>query len=265
MPMPRDRTRRRPRFQDLQYRFAAHLRDPERNPPPEGIEDRRLRIYRDLVYNNVEGFLANAFPVLRRLYESRHWHGLVRGFFVRHVSHSPQFYQIAEEFLRYLEDEHEDRPEDPPFLRELAHYEWVELILALKDIDLEQIEADTHGDLLAGAPVLSPLAWPLAYRYPVHEIREDFQPQKADEAPTLLVVYRDRKDKVGFLKVNAATARLIERLEAEPETSGHEHLQALAAEMRHPDPAAVVEHGRVILEDLRRHDIVLGIRPASSP
>ena len=28
----------RPAFQQLQYAFAAHLRDPARQPPPEGIE-----------------------------------------------------------------------------------------------------------------------------------------------------------------------------------------------------------------------------------
>ena len=56
-------------FQALQYRFAAHLRDPEHQPAPEGLEDRRLKIYRELFYNNVEDFLQTAFPVLRRITE----------------------------------------------------------------------------------------------------------------------------------------------------------------------------------------------------
>ena len=37
----------KPSFKDLQYRFTAHIRDPQNNPAPEGIEDRRLAIYRD--------------------------------------------------------------------------------------------------------------------------------------------------------------------------------------------------------------------------
>ncbi|MDH3342301.1 MAG: DNA-binding domain-containing protein, partial [Gammaproteobacteria bacterium] len=28
-------------FKDIQYAFTRHLRDPENNPAPEGIEDRR--------------------------------------------------------------------------------------------------------------------------------------------------------------------------------------------------------------------------------
>jgi hypothetical protein len=38
----------RPAARALQYRFTAHIRD-QNNPPPEGIEDRRMAIYRDLV------------------------------------------------------------------------------------------------------------------------------------------------------------------------------------------------------------------------
>ena len=55
-------------FKKTQYEFTAHLRDPEKNPAPEGIEDRRLGIYRDLLYNNVEGFISGGFPVIRSIY-----------------------------------------------------------------------------------------------------------------------------------------------------------------------------------------------------
>ncbi len=51
-------------FIQQQYDFAAHIRNPEQNPAPAGIEDRRMGIYRELFYNNVEGFLSNGFPVL---------------------------------------------------------------------------------------------------------------------------------------------------------------------------------------------------------
>src|SRR3546814_9823218 len=39
---------------DQQFRLSHHIRDPEHNPPPPGIEDRRLQIYRELFYNNLE-------------------------------------------------------------------------------------------------------------------------------------------------------------------------------------------------------------------
>ena len=55
----RQKRLRVPEFQQLQRQLTAHLRDPG-SPPPAGIEERRLKIYRELFYNNVEGFLANA-------------------------------------------------------------------------------------------------------------------------------------------------------------------------------------------------------------
>ena len=54
-------------FQDKQYAFAAHIRDPEHRPAPEGIEDRRMAIYRELFFNNIRSLLARNYPVLRKV------------------------------------------------------------------------------------------------------------------------------------------------------------------------------------------------------
>ena len=54
-------------LKEIQFAFTAHLRDPENNPAPDAIEDRRMGIYRDLFYNNVEGFLSKGFPVIRSI------------------------------------------------------------------------------------------------------------------------------------------------------------------------------------------------------
>ena len=65
-------------LRESQMQMANHLRDPEGAPGPEGIEERRLKIYRDLIYNNVEGFISGGFPVLRTLYDDTDWHAMVR-------------------------------------------------------------------------------------------------------------------------------------------------------------------------------------------
>lgn len=253
----------RPAFQQLQRDFAAHLRDPQNNAPPPGIEDRRLQIYRELFYNNIEDFLAHAFPVLRRISDDAAWHARVRDFFARHRARQPQFHQVAEEFLRFLDEVRGEHPDDPPFLRELCHYEWVELALSVSELELPAPEAGGGlgpEDLLAGRPLLSPLAWMLAYEYPVHRIGPDFQPETPPTAPTYLIVYRNRQDAVKFMEVNAVTARLVQLLEEEGDASGHALLQRIATELRHPDPPAVIDAGAAILLDLQARDIVLGVR-----
>lgn len=250
-----------PGFQKRQREFAAHLRDPVRNACA-GIEDRRLRIYRELFYNNVEDCLASAFPVLRRLSADAVWHARVRDFYARHRSAAPQFHRVPEEFLRFLEAERGEHPDDPPFLRELAHYEWVELELSISPLELTPEIADPNGDLLAQPPLLSPLAWTLAYAWPVQRIGPDFQPQAPGAQPTYLIVNRDRQDRVRFLEVNPVTARLTTLIEAEPAASGRELLLRIAAELGHPQPESVVAEGARILEQLRGRDIVLGTRRA---
>ena len=56
-----------PRFQQVQQAFTRHMRDPANAPAPAGVEDRRMAIYRDLLFNNVQTFLAGCFPVLRKI------------------------------------------------------------------------------------------------------------------------------------------------------------------------------------------------------
>ena len=76
-------------------------------------------------------------------------------------------------------------PSDPPFLAEMAHYEWVELALDVADAVLP--EPSAFEDILAVVPQLSPLAWSLSYGFPVHRIGPAFRPIAAAE-PTYLVV-----------------------------------------------------------------------------
>lgn len=246
-------------FMRDQYRFAAHIRDPEQNPAPEGIEDRRMGIYRDLFYNNVEGFLSNTFPVLRTLVDDRHWHAMARDFYARHRCHSPLFLEIPREFLNYLDEERGEHPGDPPFLRELAHYEWVELALSVAEGE-DEAQADPAGDLLDGIPVLSTLAWPLSYSFPVHTISEQNVPEAPGEQPTYLLVYRDEDDEVGFFELNPVSARLFSLLQENPADSGRTLLLRIAGELGHPDPQVVVEGGAGILEQWRARTIVRGSR-----
>lgn len=251
-----------PEFQTLQYQFAAHLRDPMQHAAPSGLEDRRLKIYRELFYNNVEDFLATAYPVIRKLSNDAVWHARVRAFYSQHQSNSPQFYKLAEEFLHFLQDERGEHVDDPPFLAELAHYEWVELALSISEAELTPELADPNGDLMRAQPVISPLAWPLAYAWPVQRIGPDYQPTEPPQAPTYLVVYRTRQDEVRFMEINAVSARLLQLIEERPQASGMDVLQQIATELQHPQPDQVLAAGRDMLGGLRERDILLGTRHA---
>lgn len=173
-----------PDFIRRQRAFAAHLRDPDAVPAPDGIEERRLRIYRDLVLKNLSSLLSGSFPVLHRILPASEWQGLMRDFLRRHRAQTPLFHELPQEFLEFLATSRRADPRDPPFLLELAHYEWVELAVRISDAEPSPDGVDPQGDLLAGRPVLSPLARCLTYRFPVHRIGPEHRPDGPPPEPT---------------------------------------------------------------------------------
>lgn len=247
-----------PEFMRRQYEFAAHIRNPEKNPKPTDVETRRMAVYSELFYNNVEGFLDSTFPVLRSIMSDAQWHAMARDFFEHHHCKTPYFLEIPEEFLDYLQNERKEHPEDPPFLLELAHYEWVELGLSVDEHEIPTEGIDPDGNMIEGIPVLSPLAWNLQYQYDVHHIDENHQPSTPPEQATCLAVYRNREDEVGFLEINAVTARLLELMQEQPDKTGKEYLTIIAAELNHPDPQVVINGGKEIMQQLREADVILG-------
>lgn len=249
----------RAKFQELQYQLAAHIRDPDENPAPTDIEDRRLAIYRDLFFNNVAQMLAGTFPVLHKILGEKAWRELMRDYFAHHQAHTPYFLEMPREFLSFLENERAAGNDDPAFMLELAHYEWIELALSVseKEIDLENV--DTDGDLLAGEPVVSPLIEVLAYRFPVHRLGPDFQPSAPPAETTWLVVYRNLEDRAGFMEINLVTARLLE-LAGAGGLTGTRILTQIAEELGHQNPDVVIKGGADTLKLLKEKSIILGTR-----
>lgn len=243
-----------PEFQQFQYAFAAHIRDPGKNPRPRGIEARRMNIYNELLYNNTEGFLLSCYPVLREVLGKAKWAKLVRAFFGTHRCHTPYFRQIPDEFLQFLQTEWERPDNYPEYLVELAHYEWIELILSVSNREVDETAIDPRGDLLAQRPVLNPVLANLRYQWPVQRI----QPRKrVAPVETYLLVFRDNEDQIQFIETNAFTARLLSLLEP-GENTGRQALQTIAEESAHAHPENVIEGGLAMLQNLRQRGAILG-------
>ena len=243
----------------LQQELTAHIRNPSEVQAPAGIESRRIKIYNDLVYNNIEGFIAGGFPVTRSLYRDEDWHRLVRAFISQHRCESPYFLEISQEFIAFVMQEYEPSPVDPPFLLELVHYEWVELALDVAENEFPELDASLASDPLHNVPQISPLAWSLAYQFPVHKIGPGIEPDIPPAEGTHLVVYRDREDAVCFLEINAATARLLELIRDNSENlSGITLLEQLAGEMNADSITPVVDFGATMLRQFLELDILAG-------
>jgi len=250
----------KPDFQEKQYAFARHIRDPQNNPAPADTEDRRMAIYRELFFNNLRSLLSQTFPVLKKLHKKKKWDAFIRQFMILHEAQTPYFLQIPEEFLKFLQKEYELQADDFPFLIELAHYEWVELALSVSDEVNDTAGIDPEGSLLEGIPIQSKLAWSYAYQFPVHRISTDFLPETAGEQTTYLTICRKANDDMDFMELNPVTARLLEMIESNNTESGRQLLTRLAGELKYPDADKLIEHGLEAMEEMRNAEILLGVK-----
>jgi len=244
-------------FRIKQAEFAAYIRDPENQRLPVDVKPQRMAMYRELFFNNINGFLSSNFPVLRKILNDDEWQALAQDFFSRHRCQTPHFSEIAEEFLGYLQNERQCA-DDLPFLLELAHYEWVEMALSIAQIEPVYGDAMFADDILKQSISLSPLAWPLVYQFPVERIGPDFLPQTAAEHASYLIVYRDREYDVHFMKTTPLTYRLLQLIEQQDGSSGQDCLNVLAAELQQQiDPQMLQEFGLQTLQELAGKDILI--------
>jgi hypothetical protein len=144
----------------------------------------------------------------------------------------------------------------PPFLHSLAHYEWIELAIAVSDAKLDTTPA-SDGDLLTGQPILAPALTLLKYNYPVHRISPRSKLAQPLVQPVHLLVFRNPADEVRFIELNPVSARLLGMLQTGKFT-GKQALEQIAAEMQHPAPQTVIQFGAELLEDLRQQGAVWG-------
>lgn len=232
---------------ELQQQFAARIRQPAQQPLLDGVTAERMAVYEALFFNNIEGFISGAFPVLHRLIEATRWQRLVRSFIAEHRCASPYFLEISQEFLVWLQQGYVAEAGDPPFILELAHYEWVELAL-----DVSEAEVPEQG--------WSPLAWPLAYQWPVQRIGADFQSAEPPSEPTCLLVWRDAQDKVRFMQLSPFAYQLAARLQASEALEAALH--ALAQQHGLNADSGYFSNAQTLLDDWQRQGIWFGPAPA---
>lgn len=242
-------------FRAFQTAFAARIRDPRRQPRPRGVPARRMRVYEELLFNNLQGFLLACFPITRKLLGARAWRRTLRQFFAEQRCTSPLFRDIPGEFLAWIEPRAAQLFPQRPYLYEFMHYEWLELAVS---IDAAEVAADSdaQGDLLAGHPVLNPTARLARYRYPVHRIGPRFRCPEPIGVEHFYLVYRDAADTVRFVLLNPVSMRLLDMLRA-TRLTGHAALLEIAREL-HLDADAVIAAGRTLLEDLRHAGALSG-------
>ena len=244
-------------FRKIQEQFTAHLRDPENNPPPEGIEDRRLAIYRRLVFGNSNSLLRSRFPVIHTLFGQEKWNQMIRDFLINHRAHTPLFPEMGQELVQYIKQHRNNDPEYP-FLLELAHYELTGLSLINSAASNEDIPHNPKGNIFDETPVFSSLACVLGYQWPVHRIRPEYQPTETPTDPTWLLLHRNAKHKRNFLELKPATARLAQLLQDNDTLTGTIIIEQFTKEIGCPGDANIIASASQQMQAFRRKGIIVG-------
>jgi len=227
-------------FQEIQKSFSDAIRNPKNHPNLDDVEERRLKVYSELFYNNIEGFINGGFPVLKELFSNEQWNCLVRDFFITHSCSSPYFLQISEEFLNYLPNSTLEFL--PEFSYQLAHWEWMELHADVYNSQRENVLPKILG---SNTQILSVIesAWCQAYDFPVHTISADNLPE---QKVSYLMVYRNHDLEVGFIELNPLSTLLFESLKNNTNQVLNNILQDIARQVN-MDETIVINGGQQII------------------
>jgi len=247
-----------PVFQQLQRAQLAYLRRPSPELQPAGFDGERLAVYVELLYNKFDESLSACFPVLHSILGSTRWRALLKDFIAEHRCLSPYYRQIPDEFVLYLQHERRN-PIDPPYLVELAHFEWIELVLSIAEAEPVAIESLSDEQLLQAVPVFAPVMRLLHYVWPVQQINRAYQAVEPPPAGTDILGFRDADEQVRFIALNPATSRLLQLLQSG--LSGYEALHLIGETLNPQEPSALIPFGTGILADLHRQGAIIGIHP----
>ncbi|MDP1623444.1 MAG: putative DNA-binding domain-containing protein [Bacteroidales bacterium] len=198
-----------------QSELAKYCRTGQYNPI-QGVNERHVGRYRQLVINVVDDTLRSAFPLTCNLLSPDEWTKEVNDFFSSHACQSPQVWSMPKEFWAYVKDQQPAIVKKYPFLDELLWLEWLE-------VEMFMMEDKTAGHTPAGnlkkdKIVINPEHHLQYFTYPVH-LKNAQQITKTDKGHYFLVLHREPvTGKVKFTNLSPFLARMVELLAEKPRT-----------------------------------------------
>lgn len=242
-------------FKTVQLEFANYLRNPGVVNAPQGIEKRRLAVYRGLISANIQNFVDSGFPVLKRITPAGRWQELIDSFIANYFSTSPYFVDISGAFVDFLTSGQVLTKNDPPYIGELAHYEWVELSVSLLELEdgveaVAELTPDTAIQLNSTAQLLS-------YSYEVEKISPDFLPATVAPETVHILVYRDLAGRVRFFRLSTMTVLLLRHLQQSEYSSNQDLTEAMQAALPQLAKEVVAEGLTATLTEFAKRQVIL--------
>jgi hypothetical protein len=240
---------------EFQQNYSRYLRAPAEHPLPQGVPERRSKVYEELLFNNICGFIDRCFPVARKMLGAVDWRKLSRDFYRDWQCHTPYFSRIPYEFVQFVAQLHNQpawqRAWQPPWFAELVDYEWRELEVDLHSAEVPRVHLAPGED----QPLqINPTLQNLQYLWPVHRISPEFIPEQ--EQATFLLVYRSFDHRAQFMEINAVTSLLLQLLQNGPQLP-QTLLDNLAKNLPQIPRNTLMEFGGPLLNQLLMQNVLL--------
>jgi len=196
-----------------QSMLAAYCRDGD-DTNLHGVNPKRAKHYRRLVFNVVLDSLSSAYPLTKQLLQNDEWQALIETFFSKHPCQNPQVWKMPYELYEFVERSDLLIKDKYPYLSELLYFEWLEIEYFM--LDDKPLRYTILGNIETSELILNPESGIYHFQYPVH-LKKAVEIEFSDKGNFYLAIHRHpESNKVHFTNLSPALVLILEQLQEKP-------------------------------------------------
>lgn len=200
----------------------------DRLPPEQlaAIDKRGVRLYAGLLNFGHHDLMLSIYPGCAKLLADK-WERVVDGYLEYFPPSHYNFNRTAARFSEFLAAYGDRYQKRFPYIAELADYEWLELEILERDVEINvtPYEPLTQPEEFATlAPVVNPSLVVRHYRYPITDVVDHLRddcclPTNVEPKATAVAVYRHpHSHQCKFLELGGLSARVVEASSQSPQS-----------------------------------------------
>lgn len=229
--------------------------------PIVGVEAERVKVYRRLVYNLIEGTLSKAYPITRKILSDEEWKDFIYAFHTQYDSKSPYLWSMPKglwefsvkvEYAKYL---------NKPYLDELLCFEWLEIEMDMM-LDIDAGPYHEKGDPLDSPVLFNPHHQLHTFTYPVFS-RSISDIEKHKSKYHLLLFRNQQNFQVRYIALSPIYVTLVSILQAQS-VSARVALEHVGKHFNIVDQTNLLSEGQRLIEMLLEEGAILGYVPTKS-
>jgi hypothetical protein len=171
------------------------------------LPENRLKIYQNLVFNNIEDTCSKAFPISKKILKDK-WDDLIEEFIKSWKFETPYLWETPKDFINFLEKKGFFK--ENLFLKDLMMYEWVEVEVFNEDVAEQNVDFNWNLKYR-----ISPSARILIFNYPVHKISNiNLEEIESIKGKYFLIVFQNPENfEVEYLEITEFLWEIIKNIQ----------------------------------------------------